>query len=195
MIISNLIATNITTNLVSTGEISEADSDAYRYCIDYMLELMVYFTITSLLGLSFGYPLLGLLNFIIMIPIRSVCGGFHASSRTKCAILSYGYYLLMILGLHNYSYINDKIWSLIIIIGAIIIHCNKQTISVNHFTTRQRIKHTILKKTISIILCGSYLITYSLHMYDIYITISMCTFFSIISILIPYVTRRIHYEL
>lgn len=195
MIISNLIATNITAQLVSTGDISEADSAAYKYCIDYILELMVYFTITSLLGLSCGYPLLGLLNFIIMVPVRSVCGGFHASSRVKCAILSYGYYILMILGLHYCTYINDKIWSSIIISSALIIHCKKETISVNHFTNRQKIKHTILKKIISIILSGAYLITYSMHMNEIYITISMCTFFSIISILIPYTTRRIHYEL
>lgn len=79
MIISNLIATNITSSLVSTGDISEADSAAYKYCIDYILELMVYFTITSLIGLVCGYPLLGVLNFIIMIPIRSVCGGYHAT--------------------------------------------------------------------------------------------------------------------
>lgn len=195
MIISNLIATNITSSLVSTGDISEADSAAYKYCIDYILELMVYLLITSLIGLVCSYPLLGLLNFIIMIPIRSVCGGYHASSRAKCTILSYGYYILIMLGLHYYTHFNDKLLCLIVIIAAVIIHYNKKTISVNRFTYLQKVKHTIIKKTISIILCGTFLITYSLHMRQIYMTISMCTFFSIISILIPHVTGRIKNEL
>lgn len=195
MVISNIVSQSITNNLVICGNITDSDSEAFKYCIDYMLELTVYFLITFLIGLLGGYPLLGIMNFIIMIPIRSVCGGYHSSTRFGCAVLSYGYYLLMLISLHYYSYITNEVWCVLFIIGVITIHFNPKAISRNNFTHNQHMKHIILQKLISITLCVCYYIAYTLHIHQLYQIISICTFFALLSILASYFTGRTDNEL
>lgn len=190
MILSNAISKKLAKNLYLSGDIKESEYDAYRYCIDYFVELSLYFVITFFIGVLLGYPLLGLLNCIIIIPIRSVCGGYHASSRLRCTIMSYGYFFIIYFILQHYTYINEKIWCIIFLACALTIFFSPSTISINYFSGRQKARQVLLRRFFPVILCISYLVTFSFEMDYVYPVIVICTLFAVLNMLIGIFTTK-----
>ena len=55
MYLSYKLAAFLTRCMVRNGSIEDNQYDAYLYCLDYLLELVVYFVTTFLFGLLLGY--------------------------------------------------------------------------------------------------------------------------------------------
>lgn len=89
MYLSYKLAAFLTRCMVRNGSIEDNQYDAYLYCLDYLLELVVYFVTTFLFGLLLGYPLFGILYTLILFSLKSCCGGIHAPSRLLCTLFSY----------------------------------------------------------------------------------------------------------
>ena len=89
MYLSYKLAAFLTRCMVRNGSIEDNQYDAYLYCLDYLLELVVYFVTTFLFGLLLGYPLFGILYTLVLFSLKSCCGGIHAPSRLLCTLFSY----------------------------------------------------------------------------------------------------------
>ncbi len=77
--------------LVKNKFISEEEYSIYQYCIDYIIEMGIFFFILEAISILLGSPLYGILFFSIITPLRSICGGVHASSKLVCTLLSFFY--------------------------------------------------------------------------------------------------------
>ena len=65
MYLSYKLAAFLTRCMVRNGSIEDNQYDAYLYCLDYLLELVVYFVTTFL----FGYPLFGILYTLVLFSL------------------------------------------------------------------------------------------------------------------------------
>ena len=79
MYLSYKLAAFLTRCMVRNGSIEDNQYDAYLYCLDYLLELVVYFVTTFLFGLLLGYPLFGILYTLVLFSLKSCCGGIRHS--------------------------------------------------------------------------------------------------------------------
>ena len=94
MFSSNALSKHITKKLSQRNIIDTQHCPIYEYCISYLLELIIFFFTLEIISIVLGRPMEGILFFLIVVPLRSLCGGFHATSRGKCTILSYSCYLV-----------------------------------------------------------------------------------------------------
>lgn len=93
----HLLAKSISSFLVSKSFITQQEHHIYSYCFEILLSEIIFwsaiFIIAFILGLI--YPtIIYLLGFCLF---RSIAGGYHASTRFRCFLLSISFYLLFIL--------------------------------------------------------------------------------------------------
>ncbi|WP_342759111.1 accessory gene regulator B family protein [Kineothrix sedimenti] len=73
---------------LKNGMISGEDTSVYRYGYTLVLEVMINIIIAIIIGLISGELVSVALFMVMFIPLRSYCGGYHASKTWICIILS-----------------------------------------------------------------------------------------------------------
>ena len=85
------------TNLISRSKtIDEKEKLIYEYCIRIILKRCLFVIILLFFGILTNRVCVSILFLLTFIPLRSFCGGMHASTPTICTVLSYGIGLAII---------------------------------------------------------------------------------------------------
>lgn len=105
LIISHYLSQKTTTHLQKHHIIEQAYAEEYAYCFEYLFDLILYNASLVLLGCIFHDIIGSLIYILCMSALKSVAGGFHASKRYICSILSYSLYFVILL-LYKPMYIN-----------------------------------------------------------------------------------------
>ena len=82
------LSTCLTEKLLSNGTINEEDKDLYIYGLFMLISHLMFFIIACVLGLILGCVFESVVFYIAFQFIRRYAGGYHASSETRCDILS-----------------------------------------------------------------------------------------------------------
>lgn len=200
MIMSEIISNKITNALATNKMIDTKLTKVYQYSLEYLLDIIIYNLSILLLGWLLRCFLLSLLYLIVTTFLRKFSGGFHASTRLQCSILSYFFYFITIFSTRIffnytkwYSFLFSKpnvatsiylCAALLIVILSPVIHPNKH---MNYNDKRRLKKNTAL--TILIISIFFYILLKNrLQIYCLLIII--CMMVNIISL----VTAKILYR-
>lgn len=76
------------TDYLVDEDMTEDDRSVIRYGLERIVENLVGCIILVLIGCCFGSALQGLLLWIFLYPLRSNAGGYHASTRIRCVLIS-----------------------------------------------------------------------------------------------------------
>jgi len=88
---------SLLTNIISRSKpIDEDEMRIYEYCIHIILKRCLFVILIILFGVITKRISVSLLFLLTFIPLRSFCGGMHASTPTVCSVLSYGISLAVI---------------------------------------------------------------------------------------------------
>ena len=90
------ITGEITDSLVEGGAVAEDERNMYLYCVEGLIEMTANILLTLIFGLVIGKFIETLIFLLIIIPLRSMGGGFHAESGKVCFIFSLSVYLITI---------------------------------------------------------------------------------------------------
>lgn len=82
------IAENIVIKQLECQNILEEDKDVYKYGYVLVLGAVVNIVLAFFVGIIFHEILFVLSFLLIFIPLRSFCGGWHASSSINCMVIS-----------------------------------------------------------------------------------------------------------
>lgn len=78
----------LTEKLLSNGTIIDEDKELYIYGLFMLLSQLMFFIIACIFGLILGCVLESIIFYIAFQFIRRYAGGYHASTETRCEILS-----------------------------------------------------------------------------------------------------------
>ena len=84
----NNLSKYLTEKLLSKGSISENEHELYVYGFFMLLSQLMFFIFTSVLGLILGCFIESIIFYIAFQFIRRYAGGYHASTETRCEIMS-----------------------------------------------------------------------------------------------------------
>lgn len=178
MLISNFLSSSLVQVLVRNDTIEKNVSEIYQYSFNYIFELIFFFLTLQTASIFLSVPVFAPLFFTVIMPFRSVCGGFHASTRLRCALLSYGCFIMTyIIYLLTWS-LPDLCWLIFfsVVIGTIYVfpavtHKNR---NFSHRQKRrlQKLRH-VLCVIWSVLFCMAYLLKLNLyfHLMTICVTI------------------------
>ncbi|MCM1284711.1 MAG: accessory gene regulator B family protein [Acetobacter sp.] len=82
------LSTCLTEKLLSNGTISEEDKDLYIYGLFMLISHLMFFIIACIFGLILGCVFESIIFYIAFQFIRRYAGGYHASTETRCEVLS-----------------------------------------------------------------------------------------------------------
>lgn len=82
------LSARITKRLLSSDAISEEDKELYIYGLFILLSQLMYFIIVCIFGLILECTFESIIFYITFQFIRRYAGGYHASTETRCEILS-----------------------------------------------------------------------------------------------------------
>lgn len=82
------ISSKITGILIKHSAIENKDKDLYSYGFFILLSQILYFIITIVIGILLNIILESIIFYIAFQFIRKYAGGYHASTETRCEILS-----------------------------------------------------------------------------------------------------------
>ena len=94
MLISDYLSSYLVHVLIRNHTIEKNVSEIYQYCFNYIFELLFCYLALRIASIFLSIPVFAPLFFAVIMPFRSVCGGFHASTRWRCALLSYGCFIV-----------------------------------------------------------------------------------------------------
>lgn len=100
MKISNTAAVHITDYFTETGIIDKTNKESYIYCFEYAIDMILFPLTLIFLGFIFNKFIPSVIFCAILIPLKMLAGGAHASTRIKCSIISYG---ISVVTLLNYN--------------------------------------------------------------------------------------------
>lgn len=153
---------NLITNwLIKTGNITYEEKELYIYGLFIFISSSIYFILSAFFGIIFGCLFESIIFYITFQIIRKYAGGYHASTETKCEILSTLCVLLCVLIirfliLYNYNFELICLTGLATII--IIVLCPLDTIekplSIEEFKFFRRISLIILFVSVIIIIAA-----------------------------------------
>ena len=89
MIITKKISDRFARSLVESKQISPEYEEAYSYCVDFVLDLLVFNLSLLLIGGLVHNFYTALVYIISLTPLKMVAGGAHANSRLMCSVISY----------------------------------------------------------------------------------------------------------
>lgn len=84
----NKLSKFLTEKLFVNGAISEDEQELYIYGLFILLSQLLYLAIACLIGLMLGCFVESIIFYIAFQIIRRYAGGYHASTETRCEILS-----------------------------------------------------------------------------------------------------------
>ena len=90
------ISREISDLLVEEKIIDVEETDVYTYCINAVFDIIGTILITVTLGIILNKMMETTLFLLIVIPLRSFSGGYHAKTSLTCLVLSILYYLTSI---------------------------------------------------------------------------------------------------
>lgn len=84
----NKLSSYLTEKLLSNGTINENDKELYIYGLFMLFSHILFFFVAYAFGLILGCALESIIFYIAFQFIRRYAGGYHASTETRCEILS-----------------------------------------------------------------------------------------------------------
>jgi membrane protein len=177
--------------MVRNGSIEDNQYDAYLYCLDYLLELVVYFVTTFLFGLLLGYPLFGILYTLVLFSLKSCCGGIHAPSRLLCTLFSYLCFFAAF-GLFSLRHqIPDTAWFFITLACCLVIFFIKDSVSVTREFTKEQKKHQAWHRRLASCIClAIFALSWWFGLDTIYPAVAVCVFIAVFSWLMGLFTTK-----
>lgn len=106
------ILENLITKQIRMGMIKEEDRELYEYGYLIMCEWGFNIVIAALVALITGAVQTTVIFLLSIIPLRSFAGGYHASTPGRCAVISNGVLLAVILFSEILFRYNLPVWSL-----------------------------------------------------------------------------------
>lgn len=187
------------TNLISRSKpIDENERRIYEYCIRIILKRCLLVILVSLFGIVTKRISVSLLFLLTFIPLRSFCGGMHASTPTICSVLSYGMSLAIIF----FSPVIGKIVPYIILLCLFILFCILIFIFAPVDTKNKRFdskqKRSLKNKCciLMFFIVSEFVIFSIFRAQTYYMTISLCVIICSISVVIGFLqNRRIQNEI
>lgn len=82
------LSTRLTEKLLSNGTISDEDKELYIYGLFMLLSQLMFFIIACIFGSVLNCMIESIIFYIVFQFIRKYAGGYHASTETRCEILS-----------------------------------------------------------------------------------------------------------
>ncbi|WP_164489152.1 accessory gene regulator B family protein [Ruminococcus sp. Marseille-P6503] len=82
--------------LIKNNILKECDYELYSYCMTGLIEMGFNIIITIIIGLIWSKVIESVIFLFIMIPLRSIAGGFHAESGAVCFVISILIYITAI---------------------------------------------------------------------------------------------------
>lgn len=82
------LSTRLTGKLLSSGTISDQDKELYIYGLFMLISHLIFLIITCIFGLVLKCLLESIIFYIAFMLIRRYAGGYHASTETRCEVLS-----------------------------------------------------------------------------------------------------------
>ena len=101
--------------LLKKQSIQEKEYEVYCYCLDYMIQLLLFCVVIEMLGMIGKELVFSSLFLLMLIPMRSVCGGIHAKTRGICTVLSYSCFIAAYIIFRLIKGKVDGIWYLVIV--------------------------------------------------------------------------------
>ena len=152
MILSNNLSKLLATFLLKNDYIDSEQLPIYVYCLNYILEQLFFFIVIEVLSCILGLPVLGILFFSTIVPLRSFCGGFHASARGWCIFLSYGCFFLTYFLCNIMDNLPVFFWIIFFFICLMLLYFLPIVIHKNRHFTREQMDKMLKYKRISCIL-------------------------------------------
>lgn len=84
----NNLAKRFADRLFANGSISEDEQELYIYGLFVMLSSLMYLVLACFLGCILGCVFESIIFYIVFQFIRRYAGGYHASTETRCEIMS-----------------------------------------------------------------------------------------------------------
>ncbi len=122
MFLVEYISEKIVRYLLNGSYIPEKLSSVYKYCIDYVLELVTFFLALEVISIFLGNVCIGAIFFLIVVPLRSVCGGIHAPSRWLCTFCSYLCFFVTVFLLWYLQDMPNPFWKILFIIDNLFLY-------------------------------------------------------------------------
>lgn len=82
------LSEKLTDNLIAKRSIAEDERELYKYGCFILLSYLQYIVLASVFGLFFNCFFESIIFYIAFQLIRRVAGGYHASTETRCEIIS-----------------------------------------------------------------------------------------------------------
>lgn len=82
------LSNKIVSYLIAFETIPEAERELYQYGVFLLISQILYFIVTLILGFALGIVFESIIFFVAFQSIRQIAGGYHASTETRCEILS-----------------------------------------------------------------------------------------------------------
>jgi accessory gene regulator B len=82
------ISNRIVNYLIEQKDLSTNEQELYSYGLFILLSQLLYFIITVFIGIILGVILESIIYYIAFQFIRRYAGGYHASTETRCEIMS-----------------------------------------------------------------------------------------------------------
>lgn len=194
MILSEKASKKIVSIMVTNNKIDNNLSEAYEYCIDFALDL-IFFNLSLLIaGLITHNFILSVIYVFMLVPVKMLAGGAHASSPISCFILSWSIYTTCILLCHvipDVRILNLIIYSLAgigICMLAPVEHKNK------HYSGADRIRSKHCCTLLLVIIFILLIIMVSFHLYRYCNMIMLCSIIIFANQIIGHLQLHFHKE-
>lgn len=184
MLISDFLSSCLVHLLIRNHTIEKDQSEIYKYSFHYIFELVIFFLVLQTVSIFLSVPAFAPLFFAIVMPFRSVCGGFHASTRLRCTLLSYGcFFMTYILYLLTRA-LPDLYWLIFfyIVTGTLyvfpaITHKNR------NFSPEQKKRHRNLRHVLCVIWSALFCMAYLLHLNLSFHLMTICVTIVLVNLL------------
>lgn len=94
-----------TEKLVSKKLVRNEDRDIYQYGIEVLLSTAINIMLLLVIGIITKTVLLSICHFLILATVRTLTGGYHASTYLKCEIVGCVTYITIVLCLEKVTQI------------------------------------------------------------------------------------------
>ena len=95
----------ISEKLVEKNLVKNKDKDVYQYGIEVLISTAINIMLLLVIGIITKTVLLSICHFLILATIRTLTGGYHASTYLRCEILGCVTYITIVLCLEKVTQI------------------------------------------------------------------------------------------
>lgn len=138
--------------LINKNIIQNEENKMYEYCVELAIVSLISYLVLLSIAIIFNEVICSLLFLVSFSLFRRLNGGYHASSYSKCAMISLSCYMLMIFIIENLESIFEINYLLLIVGLIIVILMSPQQDDNKPLTKRQYHLLKIISKNIATIL-------------------------------------------